>query len=111
MSGQTVKITYVEANGEQQVVEARIGQTIMAAAVKNGVKGIAADCGGAAACGTCRIYIDDAAWRAKFGPVSDMERAMIDYAGDKEPHVRLSCQIVVTEQHDGLIVRMPESQH
>ena len=105
------KITYVEANGEQRTVDARPGQSIMEAATKNGVPGILADCGGAAACGTCRIYVEDAAYRAKLPPRSGMEDAMIDFHSDEHPHVRLACQIKVSEALDGLVVRMPANQH
>jgi 2Fe-2S ferredoxin len=106
-----VKITFVEANGEQQTVDAKLGQSIMEAATKSGVPGILADCGGAAACGTCRIYVEDAAYRAKMPPISELEQAMIDFADDQTPHVRLSCQLRVVEAYDGLTVRLPTSQH
>ncbi len=106
-----VKVTYVEANGERQTVEARPGQSIMEAATKNGVPGILADCGGAAACGTCRIYVEDAAMRAKMPPLNNLERAMIEFTGDEHPHVRLSCQLKVVDEYHGLVVHMPENQH
>jgi 2Fe-2S ferredoxin len=105
-----VKITYVEASGAEHVVDAKPGQTVMETAVKNNVPGIAADCGGTCACGTCRVYLSDA-WQEKLGPPSEMEQAMIEYSGDATPGVRLSCQIKVTPELDGLIVRTPESQH
>ena len=105
-----VKITYVEANGAEHTVEAKPGMSVMEAAVKNGVSGIAADCGGSCACATCRVYVD-APWREKTGEAGDMELAMLEFAEDPDPGVRLSCQIKVTEDLDGLVVRMPESQH
>lgn len=106
-----VKITYVEANGDQKTVDAVPGQSLMKAATSNAVPGILADCGGVAACGTCRIYVDDAAYREKLPPRSALEDAMIDFHGDAEPHVRLACQIPVIESFDGMVLRMPENQH
>jgi 2Fe-2S ferredoxin len=105
-----VKITYIEASGEEHVVDAKPGLSVMEGAVKNKVPGIAADCGGACACATCRVYVDKA-WQEKTGRPSEMEQSMIEYSGDRDPSVRLSCQIKVTETLDGLVLRMPESQH
>ncbi|HKD21259.1 MAG TPA: 2Fe-2S iron-sulfur cluster-binding protein, partial [Rhizomicrobium sp.] len=79
-------------------------------AVKNLVPGIDADCGGACACATCHVYVDQA-WLAKLTPKQDMEETMLDFAQDLEPNSRLSCQIKVTPELDGLVVRMPKSQH
>lgn len=106
-----VKITYIEANGDKQIVDATPGQSLMQAATRAAVPGILADCGGAAACGTCRIYVDDANYRAKMPPRSEMEDAMIEFHDDAEPHVRLACQIQVVEEFDGMVLRMPENQH
>jgi 2Fe-2S ferredoxin len=105
-----VKITYIEADGETRVIDVPPGQSVMEGAAKNGVRGIAADCGGNCACATCRIYVDPS-WAAKLGQASDSERDMVEYSGDTEPNVRLSCQIKVTEALDGLVVRMPAEQH
>ena len=104
------KITYIEHDGTQHVVDAKVGQSVMEGAVKNNVPGIDADCGGACACATCHVYVDEA-WGGKTGTVSPMEESMLDFAEGVEPNSRLSCQIKVTEALDGLIVRMPESQH
>jgi ferredoxin, 2Fe-2S len=105
-----VKITYIEANGRHHVVEAVPGPSVMETAKRNAVPGIAADCGGACACATCRVYIDEA-WQAKTGTSNEEEGGMIEFSEDKNPSVRLSCQIKVTEDLDGLVVRMPASQH
>jgi 2Fe-2S ferredoxin len=105
-----VKITYVEADGAQTVVEARPEQSLMEAAVKNGVCGIAADCGGNAACGTCRIYPAEE-WRADLGEIRDIEREMLEFTEDDHPGVRLACQVQVREELDGLVVHLPQSQH
>ncbi|MGE3143454.1 MAG: 2Fe-2S iron-sulfur cluster-binding protein [Hyphomonadaceae bacterium] len=104
------KITFIEFNGTEHVVEAPVGQTVMEAAVKNGVPGIDADCGGACACATCHVYVDDA-FRAKTGEASSMEQSMLDFANDVNESSRLCCQIKVTGELDGLVVRIPESQH
>lgn len=105
-----VKITYVAADGSRQVVDAKPGQSLMEAATKNDVQGIVAECGGSCACGTCRIYVDDAAWREKMSAITELEQSMIAFTGDADPHVRLSCQQKVIEAFDGLVVRMPANQ-
>ncbi len=104
------KITYIEAGGKEHVIEAPNGQTVMEVAVKHAVPGIDADCGGACACATCHVYVDDA-WRDKTGEASSMEQSMLDFANDVEANSRLSCQIKVTPELDGLVVRLPKSQH
>ena len=105
-----VKITYIEANGDEEVVEARVGQSVMEAAVKSGVRGITADCGGSCACATCRVHVPEE-WWARLGEASEMELAMIEFSGDPEPRTRLSCQITVTQDLDGIVLHLPESQH
>jgi len=103
------KITFKQPDGSQQVVEAEPGMTVMEAAKKNLVDGIEAECGGACACATCHVYVDDA-WREAVGAPSDMEEDMLDFAFDVRDSSRLSCQIKVTEALDGLIVSVPEKQ-
>lgn len=104
-----VKITYIEASGTPHTVEAEVGHSVMETAVKNDVPGITAECGGACACATCRVYVDDA-WRGKTGEAKQMERDMIEFSDEPDPTARLSCQITVTQELDGLVVRLPESQ-
>jgi 2Fe-2S ferredoxin len=104
------KITYVEAGGAEHVVEVPVGLSVMQGAVRNGIAAIVAECGGNCACGTCRVYIDDEAWREKTGRASDLEDATMEIREDPSPGKRLSCQIKVTEELDGLVVRMPASQ-
>lgn len=106
----TASITYVEADGERTIVAARIGQTLMEAATKGGVRGIAADCGGNCSCGTCRIH-PAPEWQDRLGPVSEIEAEMLEFADDSHPGARLSCRIEVTQELDGLIVALPASQH
>lgn len=103
------KITYIEFNGNEHVVEVLPGQSVMQGAVKNGIPGIDADCGGSCACGTCHVYVDPA-WIGKAGDRNAIENATIDFSEDVKANSRLSCQINVTEALDGLIVRMPKSQ-
>ncbi len=104
------KITYIEHDGKEHVIEVKPGQSVMEGAVKNNIPGIDADCGGACACATCHVYVDDA-WADKTGKASVMEESMLDFANDLQPTSRLSCQIIASDALDGLIVRMPENQH
>ncbi len=103
------KITYIEQNGTEHVVEADLGLSVMEAAIRNMVPGIDADCGGACACATCHVYVDEA-WRAKTGKAEAMEESMLDFAYEPKENSRLSCQIMVTAELDGLVVRLPEFQ-
>ncbi len=104
------KIVYVEFNGVRHEVDVPTGLSVMEGAVRNSVPGIDADCGGATACATCHVYIDEA-WLAKTGQRTEMESSMLEFAEAVEPNSRLSCQIKVSEALDGLIVRLPASQH
>ena len=104
------KITYIEHDGAEHVIDVKTGLTVMEGAVKNNVPGIDADCGGACACATCHVYVD-AAWQSKTGEKSAMEESMLDFADNVESNSRLSCQIRVTAELDGLVVRLPERQH
>ena len=103
------KITFIQHNGSEQTVDGQTGMTVMETAVKNMVPGIDADCGGACACATCHVYVDEA-WREKVGSPSPMEEDMLDFGFDVRPNSRLSCQIKVTDDLDGLIVSTPERQ-
>ena len=104
------KITYIEHSGTEHVIDVKNGLSVMEGAVKNNIPGIDADCGGACACATCHVYVD-AAWQSKTGEKSAMEESMLDFAENVEDNSRLSCQIKVSDDLDGLVVRMPESQH
>ena len=104
-----VKITYIDAAGTPRTVDAEVGATVMETAIKNGVPGIEAECGGACACATCHVYVEEA-WREKVGPPSGMEEDMLDFGYDVRPNSRLSCQIKVSEELEGLVVRTPERQ-
>ena len=104
-----VNITFIEHTGEKRTVEAELGATVMETAIKHGVPGIEAECGGACACATCHVYIDDA-WREKVGAPTPMEEDMLDFGYDVRENSRLSCQIRVTLEIDGLVVTTPERQ-
>lgn len=103
------KINYIEFDGTEHAVDAEVGMTVMEVARKADVPGIEAECGGACSCATCHVYVDEA-WQAKTGEAQEMEEDMLDFAFDVRPNSRLSCQIKVTEELDGLIVRLPEKQ-
>ena len=104
-----VKITYIDIADAARTVEAEVGSTVMESAIKNSVPGIEAECGGACACATCHVYVDEE-WRAKVGAPSPMEEDMLDFGFDVRANSRLSCQIKVTPALDGLVVRTPERQ-
>ena len=103
------KITYIGFDGTKYDVDAEDGSTVMEAAIKNGVPGIEAECGGACACATCHVYVDDN-WTSKTGEPEPMEEDMLDFAYDVRPTSRLSCQIRVSNELDGLIVTVPDRQ-
>ncbi|MEM6679166.1 MAG: 2Fe-2S iron-sulfur cluster-binding protein [Pseudomonadota bacterium] len=103
------KITFIEYNGTEHVVDVAEGLTVMEGAVTNNVPGIDADCGGACACSTCHVYVDPA-WVEKLPEKQDMEVDMLDFAYEPQETSRLTCQLKVTDALDGLVVRMPEKQ-
>src|SRR6185503_4429547 len=103
------QITFIQPDGTQQVVQAQTGMTVMETAKKHMIEGIEAECGGACACATCYVYVDEA-WLEKAGGPNEMEEDMLDFAFDVRPASRLSCQIKVTDDLDGLVVRVPEKQ-
>jgi 2Fe-2S ferredoxin len=104
------KVTFVSHAGVGRTVVADEGLSLMRAAVDNGVDGIDADCGGECSCATCHVIVDDA-WAEKVGSPSDQEEAMLDLNPDRHAHSRLSCQIPVTADLEGLVVRLPQFQY
>ena len=104
-----VKITFIDAGGQSRTVEAEEGSTVMEAAIRNDVPGIEAECGGACACATCHVYVEDS-WVEKLPKAESMEEDMLDFAFDVRPSSRLSCQIKVAPALDGLVVTTPEKQ-
>lgn len=103
------QITFIEPDGTRQQVEAEIGATLMETAIRNGVRGIVAECGGACTCATCHVYVDEE-WISVTGGPSSMEEDMLDFAFDVQETSRLSCQIRIRDEFDGLVVRVPSRQ-
>ena len=104
------KITYIDSSGNERTVEGKNGMTVMETAIKHNIPGIDADCGGACACATCHVYVDGA-FTEKVGKPSAMEQSMLDFAENVKENSRLSCQIKIRDDLDGLKVTTPESQH
>lgn len=103
-------VKYIEFNGTEHDIDVESGLTVMEGAVNNSVPGIEAECGGACACATCHVYVDES-WIGKLQEREDMEEDMLECAASEiKPNSRLSCQIELTEEMDGLVVRMPEFQ-
>jgi len=104
------KVIYVSHTGDRKEIDVPVGTTVMAAALKNGIDGIVAECGGVCMCSTCHVFVDEA-FLGKLPPTTDTEEAVLEIAAiERQPNSRLSCQIKVTEDLDGLIVVMPEKQ-
>ncbi|MGF1444902.1 MAG: 2Fe-2S iron-sulfur cluster-binding protein [Pikeienuella sp.] len=104
------KITYIEHSGKEHVVEVAEGLTVMEGAVSNNIPGIDADCGGACACSTCHVYVHPD-WVGKLPAKEDMESDMLDFAFQPDAErSRLTCQLKVTAELDGLVVKIPEKQ-
>lgn len=103
------KIIYIDHEGTSREVEAKNGTSIMEAAVQNMIPGIDADCGGACACATCHVYVNQD-WMNKLKDKDDMEDSMLDFAEDVQNNSRLSCQILMSDDLDGITVTTPEAQ-
>ncbi len=104
------KITYIAFDGEETTVAAKEGMSVMQTAVNNGVDGIVAECGGACSCATCHVFVEQE-WLDKLPEAQSMEQEMLDFVMNPQPNSRLSCQIKVTPELDGLVVHTPESQY
>ena len=103
------KITYIEHNGKSHTLEVENGLTVMEGAIQNNISGIDADCGGGCACATCRVYVDEK-WFNKLQKKENAEQDMLDVAFEPKSLSRLSCQIIVSDELDGLVVKMPSKQ-
>ena len=103
------KITYIEHSGTSHTVDVQNGLTVMEGAVQNNIPGIDADCGGSMACATCHVYVKED-WFDKINKKSEGEDDMLDQAYEPKKYSRLSCQIIVSDDLDGLVVDMPEKQ-
>jgi 2Fe-2S ferredoxin len=105
------RVTYVDHAGAAVEVEIAVGENVMRGALYNGIEGITGECGGGLSCATCHCYVDDAWTEAAGGPSSEAEAELLESAAaEVRPTSRLSCQLVVTEALDGLVVHMPEHQ-
>ena len=103
------KVTYIEYNGKEHQVEVEKGLSIMEGAVQNGEPGIDADCGGACACATCHVYVKEE-WLDKLSEQGESEKDMLDFAFETKSNSRLSCQLIVSDELDGLEVNIPSKQ-
>lgn len=103
-------IIYIEANGTEHEVDVPVGTSIMQGAVNHLVPGIEGDCGGLCACGTCHVYVPEE-WQTLCGEVDELEQGMLEFAFDVNESSRLSCQISVTEDMEGMRIRMPARQY
>ena len=103
------KITYIEHTNKKHIIEVPNNMSVMEGAVQNNITGIDADCGGSMACATCHVYVDEK-WFNKLEKKDESEEDMLDMAYQPNKFSRLSCQLVVSDEHDGLIVRMPSKQ-
>lgn len=105
-----VTIKFIQPDGAEKEVEVEVGTNLMTAALENGIDGIQGDCGGACSCATCHCYIDDANF-AKLPAVDDIEASMIEFANEPQETSRLGCQVQVTDELEGMVIRMPSSQY
>jgi 2Fe-2S ferredoxin len=104
------RVTYVEANGTEHVVDVQVGTSVMQGALNSLVPGIEGDCGGLCACATCHVYVPPE-WAKRCGEPEELEVNILDFAFDVKPQSRLACQIHVTAELDGLVVHMPVRQY
>ena len=103
------KVVYITGDGERHEVEVENGYSVMEGAINNNIDGIVAECGGACACATCHAYIDDA-WFGKLAEMDDMEDSMLDAAYERKDNSRLTCQIEMSDELDGLIVHIADNE-
>ena len=103
------KITYIDNSGNSKTVNVSSGLSVMEGAIQNNIPGIDADCGGSMACATCHVYVQER-WLGKLNKAEDGEQDMLDMAFEPKKNSRLSCQILVSEEIDGLVVTTPEKQ-
>jgi 2Fe-2S ferredoxin len=101
---------YIDANGNQFEAELEIGQNLMDGAVNNMIDGILGECGGVMSCATCHCYVDPA-WQDKVSPASEHEMDMLDIVIDPQQNSRLSCQLEMTAELDGIVVHLPRAQY
>lgn len=102
-------VTYISPDGDQQEVDVPVGNSVMEGAIDNGIDGILAECGGSCTCATCHVYVASE-WLEKVGEPGEFETDLLEMVLDPEANSRLSCQVKVTPELDGLVVHLPESQ-
>ena len=103
------KITYKDNQGNSKTIEVENGLSVMEGAIQNDIPGIDADCGGSMACATCHVYVKEE-WLDKLSEQSDSEKDMLDFAFETKSNSRLSCQLILEDKHDGIVVNLPEKQ-
>ncbi len=104
------KVTFIKPDGSLSVIEAKEGASLMQAGIDGGINGIVAECGGCCQCATCHVYVA-AEWRERLAPIHEAEEAMLDNTVcERRPESRLSCEIKVTPELDGLVVQLPARQ-
>ena len=103
------KITYIDTNGNKETIEVENGLSVMEGAIQNKIPGIDADCGGSMSCATCHVYVKDE-WFNKLDKSEDAEQDMLDMAFEPKKNSRLSCQLIVSDELDGLVVTTPSKQ-
>jgi 2Fe-2S ferredoxin len=104
------KITYITADGTRHEVEVENGYSVMEGAINNDIDGIVAECGGACACATCHSYVDKE-WLDKMPPMDDMEDSMLDAAYERKDRSRLTCQLEVNDEFDGLVIHVADNEY
>lgn len=104
------RITFITPDGERHEIDVEKGYTVMEAAINNNINGIVAECGGACACATCHSYIDNA-WLAKMPEMDDMEDSMLDAAYDRRDNSRLTCQLEMNDEWDGLVIYVADNEY
>lgn len=103
------KVTFVQPDGSQKEVDAENGSTLMETAIRNDIPGVIGECGGACTCATCHVYVAED-WTKRVGPPTMMEEDMLDFAYDIRPSSRLSCQVKISDELEGLTIEVPENQ-
>lgn len=104
------KVTFIQFSGKQTTIDVHAGATIMKVAIDNLVPGIDADCGGECSCATCHVLVTEDSMD-KTGSASDQENSMLDLNPDRQSNSRLSCQLIMSDDLDGLVVNLPEFQY
>ena len=103
------KVIYIESSGKKHEIDVDSGLSIMEGAVQNSIPGIDADCGGSCACATCHVYVNHE-WLNKIPEITDAEKDMLDFAFEPKKNSRLSCQLILEDNHNGIVVTLPRKQ-